>query len=852
MMQKRLLVSLFSLLLTLPAIAQQATLPDSITIAINTKFDKAGGFKRFLLGTNYRKVWAQEVRMPIFHLDKEKGGLRITGVGGGNQTTSLQMVDSSGREWVLRSANKTTSRDQPKIYKNTMVEDLMLDAGSIGHPWSALAVPPMADALGIKHTNPRMVYLGDDPNLGKYRKEFANAVYLFEEHGPADAAKDYKTEKVQDRLEKNNDNKIDQRLILRARILDMIMGDWDRHGGQWKWTKNNDSTKAVLYDPTPGDRDKVFYTTSGAIFSLMAIAKPNVQPYTDHIKRVDLWNYNTVTFDLYFLNQLDKKDWEQEVAYVQSKLTDSLVTRAIKLMPANVYAVSGPHILKTFFKRRDNAHKYVMNYYRFLAQIVDVHGSDKGEHFTIHTQKDGDVKVTINNIKKDGSTGRELYQRTFKEKETHDLRLYGLEGQNSFELTGSGKTDIKVRMIGGTDTDRYHVDTTLHNRKNLYVYDVRGPGNTLPTSSEVHLKLRNDTSINAYRRPENRYTTYTPLGGIGYSTEDGLQFVAGIGLTQYSFRKDPYRNQQQLKVNYTFSKQSYIVSYSGIFKSVWGKNTDLLVNITERGPRNTNNFFGLGNIGEYQDDKEFYYYRNRYDYAVADIRLGHKFDKWMLSGGLLTEFYTASRGHNDDHFFKQYDQEHPEERLFDTKLYQGLVGTAVYDTRNSQTFPSRGVTWRSTINGLTGLNVSNHASASIISTFSFFVPIKDSTVVLANRTGAGHIVGNGEFFQMMNLGGLTLQGFHTSRFIGHSMAYNNTELRARLFNFNAYVLASSFGIVAFNDVGRVWLKGETSNTLHDTYGGGIFLTPYNAFLLQAVLGKSSDGSLSYITVGFRF
>jgi hypothetical protein len=851
MSYKRLFISVFFLFLTNFAFSQQTALPDSITISINTKFDKAGKVKRALLGNNYRKVWAQAVRMPVFHLDKEKGGLKITGVGGGNQTTSLQLMDSAGREWVLRSANKTTSRDQPKIYKNTLVEDLMLDAGSIGHPWSALAVPPMAQALGINHTNPRMVYLGDDPQLGKYRNEFANHVYLFEEHGPADAAKDYKTEKVQDRLEKNNDNKADQRLILRARILDMIMGDWDRHGGQWKWAKNNDSSKVTLYEPTPGDRDKVFYTTGGAIFTVMALVKPNLQAYTDHIRRVDLWNYNTVGFDLYFLNQLNEQDWETELAYVQKTLSDSLVTRAVKLMPANVYAVSGPHILKTFFKRRDNAHKFVMKYYRFLAQKVDIPASDKDERFAVNTLPGGDVKVTINKMKKDGSAGRELYQRTFEKKHTHDIRLYGLRGENSFEVTGDNKTPIKVRMVGGTNTDTFHIDTTVNNRKNLYVYDKRDAGNTLPTKSEAHLKLSNDTAINAYKRPENKYDTYTPIAGIGYSTEDGLQLVGGLGLVQYGFRKEPFRAQQQLKVNYTLSKQSYIISYSGLFKSVWGK-TDLWVNVTERGPRNTNNFFGLGNVGEYQDDKEFFYYRNRYDYAVADVRLAHKFDKWQLSGGLLTEFYTASRNHNADHFFKQYDEEHPGERLFDRKLYQGVIGGAVYDTRNSQTFPSRGVTWRNTITGLTGLNVSNHASASIISTFSFFVPIKDSTIVLANRTGAGHIIGNGEFFQMMNLGGLTLQGFHTSRFIGHTMAYNNLELRAKLFNFNAYVLASSFGLVAFNDAGRVWLKGENSHTIHDTYGGGIFLTPYNAFLLQAVLGKSTDGYLSYITVGFRF
>lgn len=850
MRYKQLLSIVFLLAAASPAFAQKPVEADSITVIANAKFDKAGLFKRAILGTNYRKVWAQPIKVPIFHLDKEKGGLKITGTGGGNQTTSLQLQDSSGREWVLRSVNKTTSRDQPKIFKNTMVEDLMLDAGSIGHPYSALAVPPLADALGLQHTNPVIVYLGNDAALGKYRDEFANHLYLFEERGPADGAKDIKTESLQDKMEQDNDKKADAKLILRARIFDFIMGDWDRHGGQWKWTRGSDSTKNI-YEPFPKDRDKVFYTTGGAVFSVMSIARPNLQAYTDHIRRVDLWNYNTVSFDLYFLNQLNEKDWEEEIAYVQSHLTDELMERALRLMPPNVYAVSAPAIFKTFKRRRDHIRKYAMKYYRFLAQRVDVAGSDKNEKFTITRQPDGDVQLTINKFKKD-SLGKVIYQRTFKHKDTRDLRVYGLEGKNTFEVIGSNTSPITVRMIGGHDEDTYVIDSA-QSRKNLYLYDRSDQQNNLPPASSAHLKLKEDTTINQYIRPENKYNTVIPIISLGYSTEDGLQFVGGANYVRYSFQKQPYSSLQHLSVNYTFQKQSYIINYSGIFKKrVW--DNDLLVNITERGPRNTNNFFGLGNVGEFDKagGKEFYYYRNRYDFAVADIRLAHHYNHWQLSGGSVTQFYTASENHNNDHFFNQYNQLHPDAQVFKAKLYTGIIGGAVYDTRNNIRFTSRGVVWRTTVTGLTGLNTSGHTSGSVLSTFSFFVPLIDSTIVFANRTGAGAIAGKGDFFQMMNLGGLTMRGYHTSRFIGNTMVYNNMELRAKLFDFNAYILASSFGVVGFNDTGRVWLKGEKSDTVHDTYGGGIFLTPYNAFLFEAVLGKSPEGTLVYLTAGFRF
>jgi hypothetical protein len=830
------------------ALAQNNT--DSIKIAAHPKYDHVTTARRLFFGRNYRKVWGLPTNLKVLRLSTEQGGLKVTETGGGNQTRSLHLVDSAGNKYALRSVEKFPERALPKDELHTAKKDILKDAVTTSNPYSALIVPPLAEALGIPHTNPQIVYVGDEEALGEYRKDFARKVYLFEQT-EATGKKFIKTEKVEAKLLEDNDNKIDQKLLLRARLLDIIIGDWDRHADQWRWQKT-DLEKGSLYVPIPQDRDKVFYSTSGVFPWFAARQKPQLQAYRNKIKNIGEWNLNNVFFDLQYLNQLSQADWEEQIAYLQSKLTDYILTEAVKLMPASVYNIVGKKTTATLITRRNNLKKSGLEYYRFLAKNVDIPASDKRDNFEIKKLQNGSIYVGVYKLKKDDTQGDTIYKRTFDPKTTKEIRLYGMDGKDRFTVTGSS-SPIKIRMIGGKDQDSFTIDSGSIESRKLFIYDTSDDKNQLPATNSARIELSKDTNINKYDKNAFKYDLLLPKVGLGYNSEDGVRLQVGYGIERYGFRGEPYISKQDLTIGYTLSKQSFIFTYFGDFKHVIGKNS-LLVNIISRGPRNVNSFFGYGNETPFPNTNDYNYYRNRYDYTVADVRIYQQLNKWRLSEGLVGQYYTSKAVDNASLFFNQYNQAHPAENLFSTKTYGGAVLGIEYDTRNSTIYPTKGVLFNTRLMGLGGLNLSGRTNAQLFSTFTFFLnPGNDSTFVIANKTGGGIFTGNGEFFQMMNLGGpFSLQGFHTSRFIGKQILFNDLEIRLKLFKFNTYLFPATLGLIAFNDTGRVWLPGENSDTIHNTYGGGLFITPYSKFILSAVMGHSSDSNLLYLATGFRF
>lgn len=203
---------------------------DSIRLPLKLSFDKVSGLHRSLFGENYRDVWATETTFPVLHLSKT--GLKPIEKGGGMQTHSLRLKDTDNKEWVLRSIDKFPDALLPQALSQTLASDILKDNVSAIFPYAPLTVPVIANATGVAHSNPSLVYIAPDTQLGIYSRDFANTFALLEEREPL--GKSVSTLKMQEKLKEDNDNAVDQKSFLTARIQDIFLGDWDRHADQWR------------------------------------------------------------------------------------------------------------------------------------------------------------------------------------------------------------------------------------------------------------------------------------------------------------------------------------------------------------------------------------------------------------------------------------------------------------------------------------------------------------------------------------------------------------------------------------------------------------------------------------------
>lgn len=874
-MSKVSICALFVFFLTVYTIINataQDNQKDSIVVTFQPEYNDVSSWHRSLFGNSNRILWATPVKIRILRLKTEKGGLSIVKKGGGMQTKSLRLSDPQGDEWVIRTLQKYPDRKLPENLKHTIVRDILQDQVSAINPFGALTVPPFAEALGIPHSSPEIVYIADDPGLNEYKAEFANATYLFERYAPESDNKNSNSLKVQEKLQEDNDQHVDQKLVLRARLLDMVIGDWDRHEGQWRWEKQKDKDGSV-YLPIPRDRDQVYYRTSGVFPWIVSHQwlKSRFQAYEGVLRDVKGWNFGAKDFDRYFLNSLDKNDWEAEIKNVQNSLTDDLISRTIKSLPDTIFRLIGNDLIHKIKLRRDGLPEYSLAYYDFIAEKVEVPMSDKTESFTLNADKEGNVEVLVKNIKKNGELGRTLYQRKFLASTTKEIRLYGMGGEDQFNFSGSNPIKIKIRTIGGDGVDSFKITPDFKDRSKLYVYDRSDEKNTVPGRNQAKLRLSKDTAVNKYNPVGFLYDRVGAVFRGNYNIDQGVQVGAGWMSEKQGFRKEPYASKQEFWADYSTGRKSFIFDYTGNFKKVIGEN-DLRINVNFLGPNNLSNFFGIGNNSifentDYDDDddddlesdddierdREISYYRNRFDYLTTKIELLRALSStWRVGVNISTAYYTSSASGNKERFLNEFNVLNPEQQVFVNKFHIGLGASFSFDTRNNSSLPTKGVYWKSDFSAQQQVNDSQRSFGTVKSEFSFFLKPSDRDLVIANKIGGGTTIGSPYFYQLMQLGGVAnLRGFHTRRFNGKSSLYYNLDLRFKLFNFTSYVVPGSVGLTAFNDVGRVWQPGEHSNTWHHGYGGGLYVVPAELILIQAAVGFSREGSLPYISIAFN-
>lgn len=841
-------------------VSAQASARDTSQVVTRTPGARyrAGWWRRAILGEDYRALWTSPIDVEVLDLRAVGGGLHPTQRGGSMQTNSLRFAGADGREYVFRPLEKDFAKGLPAELRETLVRDIAQDQVVGYHPGAALVVASLLDATGLHHPQPRLVVMPDDSLLKEFRAEFRGVLGTFEERPGRDfdespeslgAIDVISSERLFERMRRSYRNVPNARAYLSARLLDVLVGDRDRHRDQWRWGRFSSGDGAV-WEPIPRDRDMPFAKFEGLGPWIIRGILPQLVTYGSGYPDMVWLNWNAREIDRRLLSGLEWSVWDSAVTQLQLQLTDAVIDTAIARMPAAFIKRNASELRASLVERRLHLRDAAASYYAVLAREPDLAGTDDPDSAVATRHGDGSLDIAIFPRARDGEARADApyLARTFHPRETKEVRLFLHGGNDRVLIQGTGtRGDIRLRLLTGDGDDE--IIDSLSGRggdRALALYDSSG-------TDRVVGEAKHPIDRSAYRpppvpRPENAIRDW---GSWNY-TQRGVSFTPGLGLVtslyhvrnHYGFRQNPFASRSIFRVDLSLGERRPRVSYDGTFHSP-NSSRSLNLEMTASGIE-VIRFHGLGN--DTPSDRTTSYYRVYQNLLRVAPR-------WHLPLSPATELSLGAVG--------QYTTTRDEEPTLvaETSPYGsgafGQVGAQVgltIDRRDSPIAPKRGFRLALGTVAYPSLWTVDHPFAKATASASTYLSAKGPVrPTLALRAGAEHLWGTFPFQESAFLGGVsTLRGWDVQRFAGRTALYGSAELRLFVHKISI-VVPADMGVLSFVDVGRVRADQEDSNTWHHGVGGGVWLAPLmRNYTVSASVARGRERTGFYLASGFAF
>lgn len=831
------------------------------------------GVHKWLWGERYRKYYATQVKAPTVRLDTLFGGLTVVRKGGGNQSNSLRLADRQGKEYVMRGLRKSAERylqaiafqDQYIIgqFEDTYTEKLLLDLYTGAHPYAPFTIGKLSDALGMFHTNPKLYYVPKQSVLGDYNQEFGDELYMIEEHVSDDhdnlksfgyTKKIESTYDLMDKLREDEEYSIDHKEYVKARLFDILVGDWDRHVDQWRWAEFEQENGNKLYKPIPRDRDQVYSRWGdGLIMNFGSRAVPALrifEGFHEKVRSVKGFTSSPRTFalDMALLSEADLDMWIEQAKFIQDNINADIIDDAFMAFPEEVRDETLTEIKSILLARKQNLVETAKEYFAVLNKYSVVTGTDKDDYFNIVSMPNGNVEVRGYRIK-GGEMTDLFFSKVYSPEYTKEIWLYGLDDDDVFNIK-TADSKIKVRIAGGQNNDIYKIS---EDSKRISVYDFKTKKNTLDEAYAGRIKLVNDYDTNTYDFLNIKGNNNQVLPMIGFNPDDGVKIGLTNTYTFNGFRKNPFTQQHTFNASYFFATNGFDLGYSGEFAHVFNK-VNLALDARFTSPNFTLNFFGFGNESVNNDDDEplgLDYNRVRIrtlqfspalvwrGFYGSKVKLGISYENIEIEeteDRFINEFYIANGEESHLSFF-------------------GADASYHYSNADNNAFPTIGMAFSLEGGFKTNLDDSSRSFGYIKPSFSMDHKLTaDGRVVLASKVNAHFTLGDGyEFYQAASLGGNNgLRGFRFQRFTGKKAYVQSTDLRYSFRRTKTGVLPVTPGIYGGFDYGRVWFPGDESKKWHNSYGGGFILNGADVLSANFGLFNSTDGVRFAFGLGLGF
>ncbi len=338
----------------------------------------AGRLWRGLWGTGYRALWSMPVTAPVLRLGPAApGGLRPVRAGGNFQTQTLHLRSDDGRPFVLRSVNKNAAGRLPAGALRRLLGPLMRDQTRAGNPYGAYVAARLAAAAGVLHTNPQLVYVPRQAALGPFGAGFADALYLLEERPAGNATQAVtlgaspeivSSVALLSSLGPRPPSTGTARAYLRARLLDLWLGDWSRRADQWRWARMA-GPDGPEFHPIPRDRDQAFYQFDDGFYPhLVAACVPKYQSFGPALNAAQVAGLARTArpLDQRLLRGLPRAAFLAEADSLQRRLTDSEIDAALTAGPSEARRLNAALLREPLRARRGQLRQVATWYFEVV------------------------------------------------------------------------------------------------------------------------------------------------------------------------------------------------------------------------------------------------------------------------------------------------------------------------------------------------------------------------------------------------------------------------------------------------------------------------------------------------------
>jgi len=825
-------------------LADQEIKSKTVTVRPGEGYDY-GLFTRIWLGKHHRPTWTTPVTVPYLRISENFRNLAPTETGGGRQTLSLKFENELGKRLTFRSVDKEPRKALNYELRRSIVGRIFEDQTSAQHPFGALPVAALLDHIDILHATPKLFVLPNTEALGPFQAKYGGMLGMLEENPGqkdnvgkhfADADDILQSRKLFRKLYDSKDNKVVVGEFVRARLFDILVGDWSKHENNWKWAEY-DQDGGHIYRPIPRDRDHAFSKWDG-ILPWLADREwllPNTEGFDTKIHGFRSQVFQARSLDRFLLAEAQRDLYLKEAKYIQYQLTDDKIRDAVMTMPKEAFAIEGETIIKKLIVRRDDLQEYALKYFKWLNEDVEILGSAQENYFAVYNE--GKVLfVDIYKCQSGKKVGDPIFSRTFDNEVTKLVRVYGLGNEDVYDINIDQILGLDIVLLGGEGSDVYNIQNTT---KYIKVIDDK---ENVEGISIKNIAIEDNwyKQRYTYNRKAKQFDSYLPLLSIDRNDFFGYTLRSATTWTRHRWDKPDYHRRHNLNVSIS-SEGDYGLEYRGDERHYWGR-TDLIWTATIANPDFFDSYYGQGNYSVINEQLDLQ------DYYVAT------FNNYGLLGGLRRQFWRRSflQAQTGFDYFVNKRLENTilanETQLLGANEHLAIVPLSIdmeIDFRDDRTFPRRGN--RLTINSYNGMivNRGNDFFSTIGGTIEqYFSTYNYRPVTIGLKVGGIKGFNDVPFYLQPRLGGNNgLRGYTSNRFFGRSMIYVNSEVRWRILKNDQSAIPYEFGVTAFYDIGQVSSAEDVPNKFHRGYGAGVFLVPFDErFTLSMYLSFSEENT----------